>query len=113
MKSINEQKVELQNKSQFIQCVVDGTVKLKNRSLKDVEQDLASQGLATLPSKNGEASFEYLLNMPLSGLTSEKREILEEQKTTTEKKEVELQNKTSKDLWIEDLEVFREAFIDV
>lgn len=113
LKTINSQKMELQNKSQFISNVVNGSIVLKNRSLKDVEKDLVDQGLKALPSKSGENSFEYLLSMPLSGLTSEKQAVLEEQKTTTEQKEVELQNKTSKDLWIEDLQLFRETFIEV
>lgn len=113
LKSINKEKKELQNKSQFIQCVVDGSVVLKDRPLKEVEKDLASRGLSTLPSSSGESSFEYLLSMPLGGLTLEKRKVLEEKKVTAEKKEAELQSKTSKDLWIEDLMLFRNAFIEV
>ena len=113
LKTIGHQKKELQNKSQFIAGVVDGAIVLKNRSMKEVEKDLVEQGLKALPSKSGEESFDYLLSMPLSGLTSEKRAVLEEEKTTAERKEVELQNKTSKDLWIEDLMLFRETFIAV
>lgn len=113
LKTIEKEKKELQNKSQFIQCVVDGSIVLKNRPIKEVEKDLQAHGLSALPSKMGEESFDYLLSMPLSGLTSEKRATLEKERCEIEQKEIDLKNKTSKDLWIDDLMIFRETFLDV
>ena len=113
LKTIEKEKKELQNKSQFIQCVVDGSIVLKNRPIKEVEKDLQAHGLSSLPSKMGEESFDYLLSIPLSGLTTEKQATLEKERCEIEQKEIDLKNKTSKDLWIDDLMIFRETFLDV
>ena len=60
--------------------------------------------------KNG---YEYLLSMPVSQLTAEEKQALEVRRDEMEKKTVELENKTSKDLWIDDLKEFRSAFLQV
>lgn len=108
LKRLTAEKEVLQNKASFVQGVIDGAITLKNRPLKSVVAELEKSGLKK--EKNG---YEYLLSMPVSQLTAEEKQALEVRRDEMEKKTVELENKTSKDLWIDDLKEFRSAFLQV
>jgi len=62
----------LSAKIRFIIEVIEGTIIIMNKKLKDVEEQLETKGYY----KN-EDSYSYLLRMPISQLTTEKKEELE------------------------------------
>ena len=113
MKQLDRKCKLLENKSRFIQLVIDGSLVLHDRPIKKVISDMEALGLMKIGG-NGEATtYDYLLNLPLTGLTEEKRQQLNvEMKEAKDKKEA-LSRKESKDLWIEDLEDFKSNFIQM
>lgn len=113
LKSLTDKLHFLTNKARFLEAVNAGTLQL-HRSLKDIEKDLERDGIAKW-AKEGAASpsYDYLLSIPLSGLTQEKCEELKKSIHTVEESITRLNNQTSKDLWVNDLEEFRDAFIKV
>ena len=113
LKGLTDRLRFLTNKATFLEAVNAGTLQL-HRPVKDIEKDLEKSGIAKW-AKEGAASpsYDYLLNIPLSGLTQEKCEELKQNIHTVEDSITRLNNQTSKDLWVNDLEEFREAFIKV
>ena len=113
MKQLDRKCKLLENKSSFIQHVIDGSLVLHDRPIKKVIADMEALGLMKIGSDGESSTYDYLLNLPLNGLTEEKRKQLDtEMKEAKEKKEV-LNSKESKDLWIEDLEEFKSNFIQM
>lgn len=114
LKQMNEKLTFLQNKSQFLDSVISGSLNIRNRPLKEIEEEIERSGVKRLSSsKNTSPSYDYLLSMPLSGLTKEKCEELKKEVGTVTTKMTDLKNKTSKDLWVEDLMEFRAEFLKV
>lgn len=62
----------LSAKIRFIIEVIEGTIIIMNKKLKDVEEQLETKGYY-----KHEDSYSYLLRMPISQLTTEKKEELE------------------------------------
>ena len=112
LKGLHDKLCFLSNKARFLKAVNAGTLQL-HRPLKEVEKDLAKDGIAKWAKEGAAPSYEYLLNIPLSGLTQEKCEELKKNIHAVEESITRLNNQTSKDLWINDLEEFRDAFIKV
>ena len=112
LKGLHDKLRFLSNKARFLEAVNAGTLQL-HRPLKEVEKDLAKDGIAKWAKEGAAPSYEYLLNIPLSGLTQEKCEELKKNIHAVEESITRLNNQTSKDLWINDLEEFRDAFIKV
>ena len=106
----------LKNKANFLDSVISGKLNLRNRPMKEVEEELRQSGLVELPRSSVDGAptnFDYLLNIPISGLTSDKFEELRKDIGKVDNELKSLQEKTSKDLWIEDLQVFRDEFLKV
>ena len=113
MKQIDKKCKLLENKSRFMQLVIDGNLILHDRPIKKVISDMEALGLMKMGNDGETMTYDYLLNLPLNGLTEEKRKQLEvEMKEAKEKKAV-LKEKKSKDLWIEDLEEFKSVFMEL
>ena len=75
MKGLHDKLCFLSNKARFLKAVNAGTLQL-HRPLKEVEKDLAKDVIAKWAKEGAAPSYEYLLNIPLSGLTQEKCEEL-------------------------------------
>ena len=114
LKQMNDKLTFLQNKSRFLESIISGSLNLRNRPLKEIEEEIERNGVMRLAhSKSDSPSYDYLLSIPLSGLTNEKYDELKKEVSTVTTKMIDLKNKTSKDLWMEDLMEFRTEFLKV
>ena len=111
---MNDKLTFLQNKSRFLESIISGSLNLRNRPLKEIEEEIEHSGMIRLAhSKRDSPSYDYLMSIPLSGLTKEKCDELKKEISTITTRMTELKNKTSKDLWMEDLMEFRTEFLKV
>jgi len=100
----------LQNRFRFCDLVSNAKLLVINRPKADVLADLAACGIEPLASGTDDvASFEYLLNSPISSLTRERLERLGNDKNTKEKELKELQQTSAVSMWREDLKALRKA----
>jgi len=108
----------LKNKSRFISDVSDGCIDIinKRKSKADTESilvqmnydkmshmELMKDGIEADKELECTNEFDYLLNMPLSSLTSEKFLKLTSEAKEIESKLIILQNTSPEDLWYNDL----------
>lgn len=114
MKQMNDKLTFLQNKARFLEFVISGSINLRNRPIKEIEKDIEQHGVIRISrSENTPPSYDYLLSIPLSGLTKEKCDELKKEIDVVMSMRSALENKTSKDLWMEDLYEFRDEFLKV
>jgi len=123
---------KFRNKARFVQAVTSGDVDFVSgrKSKAEAEGELRSLGFATAaeldvirsdnvvaarrrdidfvaydPDQGDSASqFDYLLNMPLSSLTSDKIRELNKDASKKEEELAGVQSKSAEDLWISDLD---------
>ena len=86
-------------KSRFIQAIVNGDLILANRTKDQLESELAQRGFV----------HKELLNMPLWSLTAEKAAALRRQCEDIGSNLVRLQTTSVKDMWRADLDVVEDA----
>ena len=113
LNQLQKRRMMLQNKSRFVQSVIDGSLTLRNKPIKVVMDEMEKMGFMKYGKDGEDPTFDYLLNIPLSGLTEERKMQLEAEKKEAERKEAVLKEKESKDLWIEDLEEFKTNFLQM
>lgn len=92
-------------RAKFVQDVIDGRLRLMNVARADVDQQLEADGY---PAKDD--SFDYLLAMPASSFTAERRTQLLKQKGDLEHEIARLEALTPRDLWRTDLDSFVAAY---
>lgn len=92
--------VVLEAKVRFIREYIDGKLDINRKSKDIIFKMLQKEGYPLHPE---EKSFEYLIRMQISSLTSEKIDELEKNTISKRKELGDLQSKTEKDLWKEDL----------
>ena len=98
------------NRYRYIKAVVDGKLDMhqKDDDLEASMQELKLEKM--IHGNNEEPSYDYLLSMQMRSMTEKKLEELKKSAELSTKKLKELQAKTAKDLWIEDLDAFEEAY---
>lgn len=80
------------------------SIKMNNAVAKRRSAEVVFDGSKVGDENQKEAEYDYLLNMPLSSLTSEKIESLNDEATRTDEKLKKIQNTRAEDLWNEDLD---------
>lgn len=113
----------LKNKARFVQGVVDEVIVVQRKSKAELEAQLAEMGFD--PDPEAEAvveehdhedvtgarpNFEYIVRMPLYSLSSDKKRELDIQIEGMEQRIEQMESKTEKDLWRDDLAVFEEGY---
>ncbi len=88
-----------QSKYKFIEMIVNDELIVNKRKKSDIEKDLHK--VLDILDRNG--SYDYLLNMSISTLTSERMKQLENSIKDNQKRLKELNQKTLEKLWLEDL----------
>ncbi|UOK16993.1 DNA topoisomerase II [Vibrio phage phiKT1024] len=88
-----------QSKYKFIEMIVNDELIVNKRKKSDIEKDLHK--VLDILDRNG--SYDYLLNMSISTLTSERMKQLENNIKDNQKRLKELNQKTLEKLWLEDL----------
>jgi DNA topoisomerase-2 len=103
---ITNKLLELSNRSKYIQGVLDGTIDLRRKTSKEVDDLLSAFGLTML-----ENSFSYLRRMQMDSVTSENVDkILKETKEMQEQLKV-LVNTSLKQMWLNDLDNFEKKYV--
>ena len=97
-------------KVKFIREILNDTIDLRKKKRQVINELLKSKGLSKL-SNNLDASpdnysYDYLVKMPLDTLTQEKIDELERKLGDKQIEFDELQQKTERRLWVEDLKMF-------
>lgn len=106
LKTMEDEYLILSAKIRFIIDVIEGTIIIMNRKMKDVEEQLEAKDYYKYQD-----SYEYLVRMPISQLTTEKKEQLE-MEVKKLKDEIELLKKTSiMNIWESELSTLLEEWM--
>jgi DNA topoisomerase II len=113
LKILNLDLAKASNKFRFVKGVVDKKLNL-HKTDEELERILSSDmwkfdRLGSL-SETKEPSFDYLLSMQMRSMTIAKLQELEKEREKIQKQIADIEIKTSKDLWIEDLDKFEVAY---
>lgn len=90
----------LKTKVRFIREYINGDLDINRKSKETIFSLLNSKGYSKHPEEH---SYDFLIRMQIASLTKEKIEELDNQTEEKERDLEDLQNKTEKDLWREDL----------
>ena len=98
-------------KIRFITEFITGTIKLINEEDDVIEADLVAKNYPKFSTgEEVSVSYDYLINMQIRSLTKKKIEELKKLHETKLGVYNELQKKTEKDLWSEDLNQFEKVY---
>jgi len=102
---ITNKLLELSNRSKYIQGVLDGTIDLRRKTSKEVDDLLSAFGLTML-----ENSFSYLRKMQMDSVTSENVDkIMRDSRDMQEQLKI-LVNTSLKQMWLNDLDNFEKKY---
>ena len=97
--------MKLSNKAKYIEYVLNGTVDLRRKSSAEIEAMLVGVGLAHV-----DASFDYLIKMPMVSVSSENVEKLRKECAETMAELEELNQTTIEQMWLRELNVFENQY---
>jgi len=97
----------ISNKIRFILDVIEGNILIMNKKLKEIENKLEERGYDRY-----ENSYNYLLQLPISQLTADKKESLEKEVATLEKDIKELEKTSIIKIWEDELTVLLKEWIN-
>lgn len=101
----------LGNKERFVSEVVDKTIIIMNEKESDIIKVLKEREYDEDPKKNeGEGGYDYLLRMQVRTFTADKIKQLNNDIASLKEKLDGLRAKSEKDIWIEELEKFENAY---
>ena len=96
----------LNNKYLFVKKVIRGTIKVFKIKIAVVRQQLEDKGFEKFDLTNsGKKSYDYLTSMPVHNFTEEKWAELKEKRDIKKREWEELLEKTTEELWINDLDI--------
>ena len=102
---ITNKLLELSNRSKYIQGVLDGSIDLRRKTSKEVDDLLSAFGLTML-----ENSFSYLRKMQMDSVTSENVDkIMRDSREMQEQLKI-LVNTSLKQMWLNDLDNFEKKY---
>ena len=102
-KQLNKMRDEfliISNKIRFILDVIEGNILIMNKKLKDIEERLDERGYDRY-----ENSYNYLLQLPISQLTADKKESLEKEVSILEDEIKKLEETSIIQIWEDELNV--------
>jgi DNA topoisomerase-2 len=101
----------LGNKERFVSEVVSKTISIMNEKESDIIQVLTARGYDEDPKKTeGEGGYDYLLRMQVRTFTADKIKELNNDIMSLKEKLEGLRAKSEKDIWIEELDQFENAY---
>ena len=101
----------LGNKERFVSEVVSKTISIMNEEESEIIETLTARGFDQDPKKNeGEGGYDYLLRMQVRTFTSDKIKQLNNDIASLKEKLEGLRAKSEKDIWIEELDQFENAY---
>ncbi len=90
------------NKMRFIKEVMDGKIVLNQREEDDIEKDLEKDYY-----EKRDASYKYLLNLPVRSFSKNKIQELESTISILKRQLADMEKKTAKDMWKDDLKTLQ------
>ncbi|XGW14549.1 hypothetical protein V3C99_000671, partial [Haemonchus contortus] len=96
-----------ENQLRFVEATISGDVRPHGKHLSELESDMRAMGFEDDPVKswkNEEANLSYLMNMPLSRLTIEEVEKLQNQVQSSREKLNKVTQTSWQDSWLADLQ---------
>jgi DNA topoisomerase-2 len=106
LKEMEDDYLILSAKIRFIIEVIEGTIIIMNKKLKEVEEQLIEKSYYKY-----EDGYEYLLKMPISQLTIEKKENLEKEVEKLKNSIDNLKQTSIMDIWENELKVLLDEWI--
>jgi len=101
----------LGNKERFVSEVVSKTISIMNEEESDIIDQLKKRGYDQDPKKNeDEGVYDYLLRMQVRTFTADKIKQLNNDIMSLKEKLDKLKSKSEKDIWLEELEQFENAY---
>ena len=97
--------IKLSNKAKYIEHVLNDKVDLRRKSATEIEAMLAGVGLVHV-----DASFDYLIKMPMVSVSSENVEKLRKECSDTTAELNELKQTTIEQMWLKELNVFETQY---
>jgi DNA topoisomerase-2 len=102
LKRLRAESTVLFNRVRFIELVIDDTIVLSRKTDEEVEAMLVEQGLER--SGAGEGNYDYLLDMPMSSMTQERKTALDVQLSAKLAEISRIEAMTAEAMWLEDLD---------
>lgn len=100
--TLEKQKSLLTNKIKFINCILKKKITIENKSKKDIEKQIVKNKIDKYND-----SYDYLLNLPLIQLSTEKLEELQKQVDEKKEKIEKTKSTTVEKMWMDDLRNLR------
>uniref|UniRef100_A0A6C0JPF6 DNA topoisomerase (ATP-hydrolyzing) n=1 Tax=viral metagenome TaxID=1070528 RepID=A0A6C0JPF6_9ZZZZ len=104
------QSVKLNNQARFINEKIEGLIIIENKSKQHIIDTLISRKYD--PSKDSN-DYEYLYSMQLIRLSEEERNKLLKEKDDKIEELEQIKNKTWRDLWLADLDLFLQSYCKI
>ncbi|KAF7702772.1 DNA topoisomerase 2 [Cucumispora dikerogammari] len=108
--------IKISNRVRFIKEIIEGSLIIKQKKKQVLINELEDKKYDYDPYlvPGGEVQkYDYLLNMPLVNLTEEKINELKNQFENTKRELEEIMNKTTKQMWIDDLNKVIETYSSI
>lgn len=118
IKMLEEDHKTLSTKIRFIIDVIEGRIMIMNRKMTDIAETLIELKYPKIHTTNNDdddnsvniAGFNYLLKMPISQLTYDRKIILEKEVADLTNKLNELRNTAIEDIWKKELQELLQAW---
>jgi DNA topoisomerase-2 len=107
LQKMRDEFLVISNKIRFILDVIEGNILIMNKKLKEIEEKLNERGYDKY-----ENSYNYLLQLPISQLTADKKENLEKEVATLEKEIKILEETSIIQIWEDELNVLLKEWIN-
>jgi DNA topoisomerase-2 len=107
--ALEKELVLLSNKAKYIQENLDGTIDLRKKKKEQVIELLSNKGYDII---DNDGEYKYLTKMPMDSVTEENVEKLLKDKGNKEVDLETIKNKTINKMWIEELDVLRNLYVE-
>ena len=107
--ALEKELVLLSNKARYIQENLVGTIDLRKKKKEQVIELLSNKGYDII---DNDEEYKYLTKMPMDSVTEENVEKLLKDKGNKEVDLETVKNKTINKMWIEELEVLRNLYVE-
>jgi DNA topoisomerase-2 len=107
LKKMRDEFLIISNKIRFILDVIEGNILIMNKKLKEIEMKLEERGFDKY-----ENNYNYLLQLPISQLTADKKESLEKEVKKLEEEIKELERTSIIQIWEDELQILLEEWMN-
>jgi DNA topoisomerase-2 len=110
LKDLKADYIKTKNKLKFVTAVVEKQLDL-NQDESTLDDVLENEwNLQKLPNNKGDSNYDYLLNMKMRSMTTNKIEILSSELVKNNQNFESVKNTSAKEMWTADLDDFKKAY---